>query len=76
MTTLKPCPFCGSNDVDLHENKRMANFYLLHRCPVIGPISGEFSKAEEAANKWNTRHREKTLDDTIAELGLERLGDN
>ena len=50
MTTLKPCPFCGSEPVF----RKMEEDYtvLCNRCFVI---SDSYGSEKEAANKWNRR---------------------
>jgi len=64
MNKIKPCPFCGSDEVDIHplyrpNGPRDTRHYgdeLLHKC-----IDGEFEivisceTAVECFNRWNQR---------------------
>lgn len=53
MNELTPCPFCGSDDV---HTQRYNICYSVEcfNCECLGP-SG--TTADEAAQKWNTRHQ-------------------
>lgn len=66
---LKPCPFCGGNDVIfmpslIYPGRRAAH---CRRCRVTGPLT----EYEEAADDWNTRPAEDTLRERIVELEAE-----
>ena len=69
-TELKPCPFCGSDNVSIQDMSDGGFCVECQDCPcVLGDISwggyhigeganeGEFSTPEEATEKWNTRHK-------------------
>ena len=60
MTTLKPCPFCGSNRIDIGtfcglDSLEKDYYAFCHDCCVE---SGWNDSPEEAAEAWNTRHGE------------------
>lgn len=54
---LKPCPFCGSNDVTLEETYESG--YV--RCRSCGAESGFRYSHDEAAAAWNRRTDSKVL---------------
>ena len=54
---LKPCPFCGSNDVTV--NEVYPSSYA--RCRVCGAEGGLRSSHDEAAAAWNSRTDAKGL---------------
>ena len=43
MSNLLPCPFCGSEDIRLHD----AGFCLCNKCDSFGPLGGN--------EAWNSR---------------------
>lgn len=47
---LKPCPFCGSNDIFIDENE---TFIMCHNCNCIGPDVPGIGVA--VINAWNNR---------------------
>ena len=47
---LKPCPFCGSKDVYLHENTLGDSYVRCPKCSTTGPSS---SSEEQAVKWWN-----------------------
>lgn len=51
---LKPCPFCGSRDIEIHENKEGGFLYCIYIlclcCLARGPSTWEESVA---IKKWN-----------------------
>lgn len=53
---LKPCPFCGSDDVDVVSN--LYTYVTCHNpsCEAYGPIC---NTTEQAITAWNTRAGEK-----------------
>lgn len=57
MADLKPCPFCGSNDVDIRwymprRGNGVLSFVLCYDCESSGPEKPTDEKAVEA---WNRR---------------------
>ena len=46
---LKPCPFCGSNNV---KPSSLGSYVCCENCDTLGPSVNEFQSATEA---WNTR---------------------
>lgn len=58
MEPLLNCPFCGSDNVSMHEWKPDAVFSGFSVwCGGCGAKSGEFDEKNEAAEYWNDRHR-------------------
>ena len=48
------CPFCGERpDVTKHFKHDL--WTLIHRCPVFGTISKDWSDLETLKRNWNTR---------------------
>lgn len=57
---LKPCPFCGSNNVELVDEfeKRTEHRYLTYRrvgCNDCGALSGRRDNRTECIERWNRR---------------------
>lgn len=52
MTTVRACPFCGFDDVQLDEVDRQCFAVVRPECECIGPISRE--NIEEAIAMWNS----------------------
>lgn len=50
MTELKPCPFCGSEDLECEDKKHIAAIYC--DCDAM---MGYFDTIEEAIAAWNRR---------------------
>jgi Lar family restriction alleviation protein len=57
MTTLKPCPFCGSEPI--FRNKKERYFVFCNGCCIV---SNSFTSKEQAVVKWN--HRADPWSDT------------
>lgn len=57
--SLKPCPFCGSPDVEMDEIDRGVYCACCNTCGVIGPAVQDAPSAAAARNiaadKWNQR---------------------
>lgn len=51
---LKPCPFCGSSNVEIIEGV-FGKYGACRSCCAYGPDSAS-GCAESAAEKWNRRH--------------------
>lgn len=51
---LKPCPFCGSNRVEITTISENCRHYI--RCKHCEAKSCEFYVAENAINAWNRRY--------------------
>lgn len=51
MTVLKPCPFCGGDDIEFDHNNYLT-WYIICECGV--EINGCRSR-EHAFERWNTR---------------------
>ena len=67
MAKLKPCPFCGSNDVGIqHYIPRRGNcvlsYVLCYDCEAAGPEKPAGEKATEAWNRRADNGRERTAD--------------
>lgn len=50
MKKLKPCPFCGSNDLDIE--RKCLFFVTCYKCDCEGPAKKD---KEEAIDAWNKR---------------------
>ena len=57
MEELKPCPFCGSSNVTMHELN--PNSYA--RCRGCGAEGGLRDSHDKAADAWNRRADAKEL---------------
>lgn len=75
MTELKPCPFCGGEDLEIDHaptyDVRHPDVYEVH-CVECGGRGGEGWTEAEAIAAWNTR-AEMGYEDTLIlldELGL------
>ena len=61
MTKLKPCPFCGSENIKLIKNPVYdANecttlYYKFYKCRYCGAQGGGSYSERDAAEKWNRR---------------------
>lgn len=55
MTELKPCPFCGSEDVQL-TGTDLTGWYVI--CWDCGGRGGLAHRQEKAIEKWNDRKGE------------------
>lgn len=74
MIELKPCPFCGSENVHV-ERKDLFFWVECYDCGAVGQearlrdVFVNIAQGEErAANNWNTRPIEDALTTRIAEL--------
>lgn len=65
MVELKPCPFCGSDNVGFYEDEVQTSeetttgFIWCHGCDFS---SDSFYNEEIAAEKWNRRAGEESKD--------------
>lgn len=59
MQKLKPCPFCGSENLEIAINSIMVNPYYVwcFDCNAIGPDEKTKTKA---IKKWNARANESS----------------
>lgn len=59
MIDLKPCPFCGGDDLELAQEDMGPDGWTFviecHDCFARGPDGWRRKEAEEA---WNTRHED------------------
>lgn len=52
---LLPCPFCGSNNIEVHRSPEIGNSYCRVLCSDCG-ISTQFhGKQKKAIDVWNKR---------------------
>lgn len=54
MSDLKPCPFCGSNIVELNSFLPWALFYWIE-CGRCGASGGRCQTVDKAVDAWNRR---------------------
>lgn len=54
---LKPCPFCGGNNLGFSEIFDETEVVHCHSCNAEGPFWGgnDSQSKQEATDKWNTR---------------------
>lgn len=58
MDELKPCPFCGSNDIDIEKLEKYGTYYLsCKQCSIEQPL---YNTLEQAINAWNRRTNNET----------------
>lgn len=50
---LKPCPFCGSENVKIFEYRGTSKFYVI--CKNCFTPVGIYDGKDEATKRWNTR---------------------
>ncbi len=53
MDSLKPCPFCGSKNLDFNKSKEKQWYYVY--CIECGCAPFLCSSYEEAIEKWDKR---------------------
>ena len=53
---LKPCPFCGYEDVRLRSNITLDHYVWCYKCGTSGPHE---DLTEEAARRWNERDNQQ-----------------
>ncbi len=51
MTELKPCPFCGSKEVEMQGNSHHS-WVVCDNCSTEGPVA---PSQDEAVERWNER---------------------
>jgi len=49
---IKPCPFCGSKEVDICRTNKQACWIRCHKCEAEGNCA---EKREDAITEWNKR---------------------
>lgn len=67
MNEIKPCPFCGENDIIVEyggdENEHPPFGWTAHcdnyKCDIQHPKTYQFDTKEKAIEAWNKRHDEK-----------------
>lgn len=77
---LKPCPFCGGEDVQLDSTAPPSEIAELIEsctewvvCEDCGASSDSFSTEQKAADKWNTRHYEAQIEALHKQVDHEKL---
>lgn len=62
MIELKPCPFCGGDNVIIRKQEHPAGTRFQAVCPncMAMVATGTFQCETQAANAWNRRATEKT----------------
>lgn len=56
---LKPCPFCGSDDLDMYAGRYRDEYQIY--CEECGGRVGFYKSREEAIEHWNRRSRKPEL---------------
>jgi Lar family restriction alleviation protein len=72
MGKLKPCPFCGSEDIKCKDFSRTYDIWFI-QCQDCGATFPHFDTEAEAIEAWNTRHEPPTPGGAIVPAGNERL---
>jgi Lar family restriction alleviation protein len=70
----KPCPFCGSDDVQWVQSEWDFGSVECNKCDARGPIVKGFNQEQtedEAIAKWNTLPQISMLETEIRQLKLE-----
>ncbi|MBQ7577610.1 MAG: Lar family restriction alleviation protein [Synergistaceae bacterium] len=55
---LKPCPFCGSEKVELYRDGKGDYFINCKNCMCL--VSGFYRTKRESLQVWNTRAEDKS----------------
>ena len=55
MDKLKPCPFCGSDNMGVYEHSYPMEHYYFVFCNECKAESGNFETKEKAILAWNRR---------------------
>jgi hypothetical protein len=55
MSDLRPCPWNCKRAIEITRMIGSERYSLLHRCPVVGPISFTEETAEACVAAWNHR---------------------
>ena len=63
MLELKPCPFCGSNDIEIAQEFSSMPFHLQCDCGCF--LFTEAYSFADAALIWNYRKQVNTHDETL-----------
>ena len=59
MAELKPCPFCGSTNIDCSNYSGSYNKAWFVQCDECCAMFPMFDTKEEAIEAWNTRTTQK-----------------
>ena len=74
--TLRPCPFCGSKDVEIRVEAEHAAYMLCRNCDTQGPVAYaiqapdfDFQSFEDmTAELWNARTYDDVMLDAADEI--------
>lgn len=58
MSELKPCPFCGSEEIHIETLKKFGTSYLW--CKQCGAEISLYNSLDEAVSAWNGRTNNAT----------------
>ena len=61
MVNLKPCPFCGSENVRVRDYSDPMIYYYFVICKECKSKSGNFGIKEKAIEAWNRRAEDERL---------------
>jgi Lar family restriction alleviation protein len=53
--TIKPCPFCGNDELDVEDIEMGIFAVVCVVCNTIGPHQDGEQSTDEAVGKWNER---------------------
>ena len=57
MTELKPCPFCGNDEIDCcYEAEEDVYEFYFCKCKACGATAGFYQTEQEAIAAWNKRY--------------------
>ena len=56
MEELKPCPFCGYDDIKVEVLRGDGLLYYYYECPKCHSCARSAKTEEEARNAWNKRN--------------------
>jgi Lar family restriction alleviation protein len=62
VTELKPCPFCGSEDIEIDCAGYLDDSDHWVICQDCGAASGIIKEASDAIEAWNTRADDKIIE--------------
>ena len=68
MSELKPCPFCGSNEVELFVDVQADMNFYREKCMDCGCTIYNKPDADSAELQWNSRATDPRLKEAVEEI--------